>query len=401
MVAFNLVLIFRTTVDHSTIMLQKTCDSQASELNNQFKLVEQSVKNLYLLSEQFRPSLSELKDENVAAQYVEKFQEIAIASAYNTDGALAIYYRMNPEISNSGKTGFFWVKSPETHEFEENEATDISAYDENDIEHVGWCYLPIMARKAIWMEPYYNANIGVEMISYVTPIYDVEGLVGVVGIDVDFNSLIESAENIHIYESCGAVLCSLNDKKVYFNQSALLGDTIPTDIFNEMDVMTHPKKLLSTQINKNTYSYYFVTLNNDMKYLIYAEKNEIFNQARVTIFISLLIFSVVLFVTMLIAFRLGMKIVNPIGQIIEATKKYAQGDWSVKVQCDTNDELQLLTENISIMADKTQSYIRLIQDMAKKDTLTGLRNKNAYLLYVKKIENEHIKEKKKICCRCI
>ncbi len=389
-ISVNFIIIFQTTGYNSKIMMSKTCYSQALELNGLFHLVEQSVQNLYDISEEFRPSAAELKNEAVAKAYVDQFLDIAITIADNTDGALAVYYRMNPDLSLNGKTGFFCVRSPESGKFEQTEATDLLAYDVNDVEHVGWYYVPVWAGKPVWMEPYYNANIDVDMISYVAPIYDGNDLVGVVGIDVDFNAIKAIAENIDIYKSCGAVLCSLGNSAVYYNKCNLFGNTIPSEIYRILQSHEESENIIIDEIDGVKYGLYFKTLQNHMKLVLYAKASEIYSEWRVSILNSIIISVLVFVITFLLAIKMGKRIVKPISDITEATKSFAQGNWDVKLHCDTEDELQLLTENISVMADKTKEYIAYIHNMAQKDGLTGLRNKMAYLQYVDKIQFEYI-----------
>lgn len=63
-------------------------------------------------------------------------------------------------------------------------------YDESDVEHVGWYYLPVQAKEAIWMSPYMNENINIYMISYVVPLFAEDGTsIGIVGMDIDFHRL--------------------------------------------------------------------------------------------------------------------------------------------------------------------------------------------------------------------
>lgn len=395
MIAFNLIIIYINSTKNAETIMSRSCSSVALELNNQFKLVEQSVKNLYDISEDFRPEYDELKNKEKADEYVDLFKNAAITIAENTDGALAIYYRMNPDIGHSGTTGFLYVKSKETGKFESNEVTDLYKYDVYDVEHVGWYYIPVWAGEAVWMEPYYNANIDVEMISYVVPIYDKCNLVGVVGIDVDFGEIKEIAENLDIYDSCGAVLCSMSDSAVYYNESNLFGNTLPNEIYSYMQGKERSENIFTYKKNKERYGLYFQTLDNQMKFLIYANEREIYSQGRYTILISIAVFAIVFAFTLILALKMGKKIVKPISDITEATKKYADGNWDIRVTCDTQDELQLLAENISIMADKTQNYIQCIKDMANKDVLTGLRNKTAYSLYVDMMKEKYIPVKKK------
>lgn len=390
MVIINFIVIYRNTTRNSEIIMSKSCSSLALELNDQFKLVEQSVSNLYDISEQFRPDIEQLKDQKTVDNYLKQFKSAAITIADNTEGALAIYFRMNPDLTNSGTSGFFYVKSNTTGKFENSEITDLLAYEVDDIEHVGWYYAPVWAGKAVWQEPYYNANINVEMISYVVPIYDRSNLVGVVGIDIDFNQIKAIAEDLNIYDSCGAVLCSMTNSAIYYNNCDLFGEAIPSDLYTALLGKESSEDIFTYKVKEEKYGLYFKTLNNRMKLLIYANVNDIYSQERVTIFISIVVFLIVFGITFLLALNVSNRIVKPITDITEATKKYADGQWDVKVSCDTEDELQLLTENISIMADKTKEYIDYIQDMANKDALTRLRNKTAYMLYVDRIKQDYL-----------
>lgn len=394
MIGVNLVIIYRATANNSEIMMSKTCEAQAQKLNTQISLVEQSVNNLYEISERMRPKADKLKDTKLVDEFLNNYFDTAIAIAQNTKGALAIYYRMNPELTGNGVTGFFSVRSSDTDKFEASETTDLNIYDVNDVEHVGWYYIPVWAGRAVWMEPYYNANIDVKMISYVVPIYDGNLLVGVVGIDVDFNALIDIAEDIDIYKSCGGVLCSMSNSEIYYNHCDLLGSSIPSDIYNILQGADTSDDVLTYKVKGEQYGMYYRTLDNRMKLLIYANMNEIYKQGSSFLITSLIVLLVVFGGTLLVSLYMGEKIVKPIIDITEASKKYADGDWDAKVECNSGDELQLLTENISIMADKTKNYIKYINDMAKKDGLTGLRNKTDYLMYVEKINQEYLPSQK-------
>jgi len=74
-------------------------------------------------------------------------------------------------------------------EFKSLTPTDFSSYDKDDLEHVGWYYIPVNNGKPTWMEPYLNSNINVYMISYVVPIVIDNVKVGIVGMDIDFKEM--------------------------------------------------------------------------------------------------------------------------------------------------------------------------------------------------------------------
>lgn len=81
-----------------------------------------------------------------------------------------MYLRFSPELTDS-QSGFFYSRERGGSDFEKQIPTDLSVYDKTDTEHVGWFYHAKENGKGIWMDPYFNKNIGVQMISYVIPIY--------------------------------------------------------------------------------------------------------------------------------------------------------------------------------------------------------------------------------------
>ena len=180
LLSVTLIISGKISFQNAEIMMRESCHSLALELNDQLNLVELTVNNLYDISEKFRPSIDKLKNDEITSEYMKQMSEIAVSAAKNTDGAVAVYYRLNPDITEEGTSGFFCVRSKETGEFERWKATDLEAYDVNDTEHVGWYYLPVWSGKPMWTEPYHNANIDVKMVSYVIPVYDGSALIGVI-----------------------------------------------------------------------------------------------------------------------------------------------------------------------------------------------------------------------------
>jgi len=87
--------------------------------------------------------------------------------------------------------------------------------------------------------------------------------------------------------------------------------------------------------------------------------------------------------------KLTKKIVDPLKKLTKITGQYAQGNWSDTFISDTGDEIQELSESISIMAETTKSHIETIHYHAMTDSLTGLKNKNCYLSYTRRYKEEN------------
>lgn len=389
MITVNLYEMYRNITTNADIMISKSCESQAAILNGKIEVVEESVNSLLKISENLRPDVELLKDEAVANAFYDEVLKYSLMIADNTESAFAIYYRVNPEITNSGTSGFYYIKNAKTNQFEPTEITDLYSYDANDIDHVGWYYVPVWEGKPVWMYPYYNANLDIEMISYVIPIFEDSNLIGVLGMDIDFNVLKTIAEDISIYQSSGAVLCDMSNNELYYDKRDLFGNTIPDDIGLILNEADSPNKMITHKVNGVNYCMYYLTLKNGMKLLVYAKQSEVFATANASLVGNVIIFLLIFVATLIFSLRMGKRIINPLKRITEATVEYSQGKWDTKVSCNTEDELQILAENISVMADKTKEYIEYIQDMAKKDGLTGLRNKSDYIRYVEQLKKEH------------
>lgn len=124
---------------------------------------------------------------------MEKLKKVALACANNADGALTYYIRYNTELAY-GTSGILGTRNDTDSQFTLVTPTDFSIYEKDDLEHVGWYYIPMNNGEATWMDPYYNSNIDVYMISYVVPIYKNGVSIGIVGMDIEF-TLIEDRVN--------------------------------------------------------------------------------------------------------------------------------------------------------------------------------------------------------------
>lgn len=375
LLSVTLIISRKISFQNAEIMMRESCHSLALELNDQLNLVELTVNNLYDISEKFRPSIDKLKNDEITSEYMKQMSEIAVSAAKNTDGAVAVYYRLNPDITEEGTSGFFCVRSKETGEFERWKATDLEAYDVNDTEHVGWYYLPVWSGKPMWTEPYHNANIDVKMVSYVIPVYDGSALIGVIGMDIDFTKFESIMNKLDVYESSGVALSSMSSSQIHYQKEDLFGDSFDDDIYSLLQGSRQSEKVQFVNINGEKYGIYFTMLENHMKIVTYAKASDMNSQMYSIIVIGVIVFIIVFAITLIFSLRLSRNIVKPLMEIMETTKLYAAGNWDAKVTCNSEDE-------VGELANETKEYISKLKSLAKKDGLTGLRNRNDYLMYI-------------------
>ncbi len=219
-------------------------------------------------------------------QYVSNSLEVARSVAEHNALIGAIYYRFDPQKAGS-QAGFFMSKNQDTGYFEDFEPTDLSMYDPTDREHVAWYYEPVEAGKAIWMIPYYNKNNKTQTISYVIPMYqENKELVGVVGIDLDFELLCEWVDDMKLYEHGYGSIYNTEGQVVY----------APVDVHLSK---TNLKRILAADYGTyvtyeesgvNYMSVVFLLHNNN--YLIYSVPMEEFGEMERRIELAILLATV-------------------------------------------------------------------------------------------------------------
>lgn len=385
----SVVNIGRLASYDSNTIVNGLCRKQAERLNGQLNAIRNAVDTIYEYSAGELESVESLSDGGYLEDYAESVRKIAINIANHTEGSLAVYFRYNPELAGDGKGGFFWCRGNAEGSFAMNEPTDILAYDSSDVGHVGWYYIPVETGEAVWMAPYYNENIKKEMISYVIPFCADGQLVGVVGMDIDFNIFADLDKNIEIYEVCTAFIADTGNGERYSKSD---GSTDFAALDNEMyDILStgvRSEELFDIKYDGKNNKLAFDTLSNGMKVVIMAPFSEI-NRTRNRMVIQTVIPTVVILtLAVLTALYITRRIVRPLRELTDATEQFAEGNWDVTVQCDTNDEIRSLTDSVLTMAGRTQEYIRQLNKQLMKDALTGVKNKACYMEYTDKLEKQ-------------
>lgn len=390
----SVIAVNKLSREDSRLIMRQICDKEALRFDNKLSLVEHSVDMIY----EYANELREIKgdDYNIySEEYSEFIRGLALSAADRTDGAMAVYFRYNPEMIGNGTSGFFWAKKSEDSPFEEETPTDILAYNSNDVEHVGWFFVPKESGKPLWMTPYYNQNLDVFMISYIVPFYLKNGeFVGVIGMDIDFNSIMEIAGEVDLYETGKVALVDMTERLIYYSDGKrAVKEKLSNTLYNHITTINKSNELLEITESDGSISVICCDrLANQMKLFVSVPLKEI-NENRNKLFLWYIVISVFIFIVALVIIsRNTARITKPLNKLTEITNRYAQGDWTESYISNTSDEIQELSECISTMAHTTQSYILRINTMARTDGLTGLKNKTCYLEYIETLTDSRQKE---------
>lgn len=103
---------------NSEQMIQLMCSEKKQLINEKLLNVEQSVNTIYnFIMEQMEDAEILIMNEEDLSKHIDSIKELMQTSVKYTDGAVTVYYRLNPELEGP-KQGIWLVRS-ETGEFVE------------------------------------------------------------------------------------------------------------------------------------------------------------------------------------------------------------------------------------------------------------------------------------------
>ncbi|MBE6606832.1 MAG: diguanylate cyclase [Ruminococcaceae bacterium] len=351
--------------DESEKFVKITCENESAQINDVFDDMEKSVKVMESYVMDFFTEEALVEDRNFQEKVINSTEEMFSDVARHASGAVAYYFRFDPAISDS-KMGLFYSKTKENDEYVSLEPTDISLYEKEDTEHVGWFWQPYEAGKPVWMLPYYNQNNNFYMISYVVPMYYEDRFIGIVGMDFDYTVLADHVHKIKIYEN-GFAHLEIDGTVSHGNNSGF-----------------------ETEIRHNSNKYLRVSkeLANGMTLVLSASYDDI-RQIRYEIGFKILFTVLILsaFFT-LVAIIVVRKIVAPLKQIAEASVKLSNGDYNVEFVHSDISEVEHLNRAFENMATHLHEREKELRFSANRDSLTGLRNTTSYKRWVEEFDKE-------------
>ena len=344
------------------------CETGQKDLNYYFHNVEQSVKTVasYVGSD-----LNGVDDENLQA-HIDRVSDVFQKLAYNTNGVLTYYYRIDPEVSRNVK-GFWYVNSDDNG-FREHEVTDITDYDTDDTSRLVWFTVPKATGEGVWLPPYITENLAARVISYNVPVYYDERFIGVIGIEIDYSTMAEVVNHITLYDNGYAFLNDDEGNIIYHPQ---------IDVTTMETQPKVPNGLLST--DKFIYYSYdgvekqavWLPLSNGMRLNVtvpVAEINAAWHRWNTEIAI---IFAVLLVIFIILIMTFTGRITRPLQKLTKAAEQISEGYYDTELDYDKKDEVGVLTASFKKLIMNLNVYIKNLNDMAYIDALTGIGNRLA------------------------
>lgn len=347
--------------DSKQYMLSKAEDER-TQLNAILSRIKQSVDTFTDIAIGSLDDFQKFKtDSSYVNNYTKRLESVLFHFAEKTDGALTAYIRYNPDFTEP-TSGLFLTRDSMEEDFKSVTPTDFSAYEKDDVEHVGWYYIPVENKKPTWMNPYLNQNINVTMISYVIPVYMEDVSVGIIGMDISLEMIESMISEATIYDSGYSCLVDTNNNFVTHKEYSL-GDSVSDKAPEVEEIIMDSSK--EDQVISYTYQsedkmITYLTLDNGMKYILTAPKSEIQAQSLTLLKLMLLFLLCGQVISFFVGFIVSGKLAGPIRRVTEWVDNIA--GLNLKTQADAA-KLTKYKDEIGTMARAVEQMQRELQNI--------------------------------------
>lgn len=339
------------------------CENQGMVLNSMMEKIEQSVSTVYHVALQRLDDVSAFKgSKEYVDAYTEEMADILLQAANNTDGSLTAYLRYNPDFTEPD-SGIFLTRDDEDSTFTSVTPTDFSIYDPDDLEHVGWYYVPVQNGKPTWMEPYFNSNINVYMISYVIPIFIDGESIGIVGIDIDFSEFTDLIDAAKVFDSGYAFLAN-EDGSIMYHKDLDVGTAI-ADADKNMDVVVKALQASDRQDTLIDYEYKgedknlcYETLTNNMRFVLVSPSSELRAQAVRMAYMIIGGAGIAMLLAGALGAVIGFRITKPITKITDIVSETAEFNFVQNVDDSNLESRKDETGRMAVSIQEMRSNLR-------------------------------------------
>ena len=365
------IFIKRTLNSDADMITETVAETEALRIDNYLRDITYTVmtmKNYLELTLHDRMAL--VGDEEKRIDYEEEMFNAIYAPMKNFGGILGFYVRFDPELVGDEYAGFYaGKKDVQADEFFLHDPATLLGWAGGE----EWYERPKARGVALWLEPYqgyYNNNTGVEIISYVTPLYVDSVFIGVAGVDVAFSHIENMISGISVYDN-GFAYLAMADKRGEIQQVIYAPDA----------------HLLESAAKAHEYAEEHVSLANGMTLVIHADYSDIQEENYRLIAFIIIFIMISLGIAAIVTYWLTKRIVSPLKRITVAAEGLADGKTDLRLDdCKTRDEIGVLATAFEKTAKKLHGYMGYINTLAYRDSLTGVKNRAAYTEEIAKID---------------
>ena len=323
--------------------------------------------------------------------YCGRLQDLFSGVADNTQGIISYFYCINPEF-NSSEQGFYYRKIGKTGLIEQ---TPLDVVNLEPEEYLGatWYEAAVSMGRPGWVGPYVFEDQWVY--SYFVPIYKAGTFIGLIGMDISCDTLVDQLKDVRIYKTGYVCLLAANGRVVY-HPDFPIGTGKDEMQFGVDEQLLQGKNsgnaLIRCTVNNESRQMSYSTLSNGMTLFCIVPTNEINAPwIRLVRDISLIAGLIIAVFTALVSLLMGA-IMYPLKQLTDASQRLADADYTVDLNYEGRDEIGALTIAFKRMRDQIRQYIDNLNHQIFYDRMTDLPNMRHFFTLAQKEREKMLAE---------
>ena len=232
-----------------------------------------------------------------------------------------------------------------------------------------WYQDAVSKNSFIWTDPYVDDITGDLIISAAKPIYDHQNqLVGVVGLDISLATLSQFVNNIKVGEMGYVILIDKNSNIMTHTNPELIGEPIPIPKLAEAIAKEKAGdidyKMEESGVMEEKFAVFHTLDRLGWRVAAIMYIKEIREQYTSLMQSMLMIGLLALAAAMFISVLLANSIAKPIQNLSKDMERIKEGDFTVRSQIKTKDEVGALAESFNVMAEGLKTLVHQVRQVA-------------------------------------
>lgn len=385
---------------HISKSLSLSVETASSDIDHSLLVIENAVDNARLIAEKQFPTKEKVLDDANFEASLDLVAELYGLTAKNTKFVAGYWLIVEPTIRGAKPAGqpgegVLYSRKSGEQKFTKRSVPNVYGYESYPEElqrSVAWWTKPKAAGKSLWTTPFWDFTTNDNLVTFSTPFFsDSDEFLGLVGLDLSFSEITDFLSTpITEYP---------NDKARSFlmeQDGTMIWNPVYQAEFFDADGHYNGGHRSWTDIDPNfkgqlkggtQYSYTIEgvarraalrALCNGFIYVLTVEA-DILNAPFIwPMWAPIIAYLASMIVITLITVFLVRHSLRPLHELRSAIQRVEEGDLTVKITKQSDDEIGELTESFAAMVEAVRAERSALNALAMTDGLTGVKNQAAH-----------------------